>query len=1492
MKKTALRFVSIFAAFVLAFSLSTANGADVLAKKAGPAKAGTHQLTQKLSVRADKKVEMPTKRKIGKRTNLFSHINYSKPGLIKFGMRKAPALMGAYVPVVNGVCIYRDSWTDEYSEYGLYSIATDGTAISPIAQGDDYAVTSGFYADGKFYAVSFFQFFGMYFVQNLVFDATTGELLQTSEYGDDMTLVATDFAYDEATGKAYGTFFNSDMSGYNFGAFDPETFTTTEICAVETSWNGCAFGADGYIYAIDANGALLKVDKTNGAATTIGDTGMAPQYISSAAFDKKTGRFFQMISNDEEAAMYEVNLATAEATKLFDFPDYDEYVGAWVPAPLAEDGAPAALSDFAVDFNEGSLSGKVSFTAPTTLFDGTAATGALTYSITCDGEEIASGATEYGATVETEVSVAASGNHKIGASVANSVGSSPKATVTLFIGIDMLLPVDNVALNYSNGVSTLTWDAASATVNGGYFDPAGVSYTVTRYPDAVVVSENQKETTFTESYASESFVSLYYTVAVSYNGEQSAATPSNAVSLGIIMPPYSNNFDADGALEGYTQINLNGDGQLWELVGGEARFKYNSDADMDAWLITPKIQLEAGKVYNISIDARANSSYYPERFELCAGTEATADAMTISLIPKTVLESSVAQTFTAVLIPETSGEYYIGIHGCSDADMYYVFVDNLKIESGKSTGAPAAVTNLKVANDAAGATKATVSFTAPTKAISGDALAAITKIEALRDGDVVKTFDAPAVGSECSFVDEVGADGNYTYTVIAYNEEGEGEAVSASNFIGIDIPALPTNFTFTESETTLGKVTLTWDAPTTDIHGTPIDQSTLSYVVLDNTNTIIAEGVTGTSYTTTALTQGQEFVYFGLIVSSDKGENSMKYAYSEMKPVGTPYATPLVEPFNGELAYNWGTENIVGMPTWTFINDDESIQSQNSDGVMLAFKAGAPDEESMVMSGKVDLKDVEAPAFKFWYATVPGSENTFEVLAREMNGEWNVLKQFGTDGDVVAWNMALVDLSAYTGKSVQVAIRAKAVNMIYTIFDNFFIGKPLNNDLAVKSIAAPAKIAPNEPFTVSVEIENVGLLDAEGYSVNFYRDGELVKKVEATEAIAVGSSAMVSITETATPLWDDVAYSAEIEWNADEDNANNSSQDANVAIVKNNLPVVDDLLLVAGDGSVTLDWSAPVLPEAGSSEAVNEGFEEFESFAINPDGEWTFVDVDGSGTYGIEELEFEGSEQPMAYIVLDATYSEFGQSFAAHSGNKYLASFAATDPANDDWMISPELPGIAQTVKFWAKSYTISYGNEEFEFYYSTSGKEITDFVKLAEDHSVPKDWTEYSYNLPEGAKYFAIRCVSNDHFIFLVDDVSFEKAVVVPTILGYNVYRDGVKINEAPVADTSYVDDNLAEGEHKYVVTVVYDLGESQASNEVSVILSGVDGIAAKVAKIATGKNVINIANAEGLAVSVVSVDGRTVYAGKGSNAMNIPVAEGIYVVKAGKKVEKVIVK
>ncbi|MCK9452912.1 MAG: carboxypeptidase regulatory-like domain-containing protein, partial [Bacteroidales bacterium] len=65
---------------------------------------------------------------------------------------------------------------------------------------------------------------------------------------------------------------------------------------------------------------------------------------------------------------------------------------------------------------------------------------------------------------------------------------------------------------------------------------------------------------------------------------------------------------------------------------------------------------------------------------------------------------------------------------------------------------------------------------------------------------------------------------------------------------------------------------------------------------------------------------------------------------------------------------------------------------------------------------------------------------------------------------------------------------------------------------------------------------------------------------------------------------------------------------------------------------------------------------------------------------------------------------------------------------------------------------------------------------------------------------------------------------------VGYNVYRDGVKITPTPVANASFTDLGLARNTtYSYYVTNVYDEGESAASNTVSVTTQGVgtaDGV------------------------------------------------------------------
>ncbi len=66
----------------------------------------------------------------------------------------------------------------------------------------------------------------------------------------------------------------------------------------------------------------------------------------------------------------------------------------------------------------------------------------------------------------------------------------------------------------------------------------------------------------------------------------------------------------------------------------------------------------------------------------------------------------------------------------------------------------------------------------------------------------------------------------------------------------------------------------------------------------------------------------------------------------------------------------------------------------------------------------------------------------------------------------------------------------------------------------------------------------------------------------------------------------------------------------------------------------------------------------------------------------------------------------------------------------------------------------------------------------------------------------------------------------------GYHVYRDGKRLTGTPLTDCSFEDMDAPSGAHSYVVTALYDKGESLPSNGFSTTVSSVDasGISASV--------------------------------------------------------------
>ncbi len=161
--------------------------------------------------------------------------------------------------------------------------------------------------------------------------------------------------------------------------------------------------------------------------------------------------------------------------------------------------------------------------------------------------------------------------------------------------------------------------------------------------------------------------------------------PSRASTTPVTTFPYTNGFDSQDEWNWWEVINANNDSYTWELSSNRARIRWNTYEAANDWLITAPIHLEAGKTYKFYIDAFAQTTSYPERLEVklaSANTETALSAGTtvISSTDVTWTEYNIRTLSNENVTVSATGDYYFGIHAISDANMYYLYVDDLKID--------------------------------------------------------------------------------------------------------------------------------------------------------------------------------------------------------------------------------------------------------------------------------------------------------------------------------------------------------------------------------------------------------------------------------------------------------------------------------------------------------------------------------------------------------------------------------------------------------------------------------------------------------------------------------------------------------------------------------------------------------------------------------------------------------------------------------------------
>jgi hypothetical protein len=689
--------------------------------------------------------------------------------------------------------------------YGIYSFVI-GDNPTPTAHITDlnYNFISGANCRGKFYGMTALSVLGaLNGARYITLDTKNwkelyDKSLSTQTGGLSYSLLTSTMGYNPIDDQIYAFQYNDDLTGQYWSRFNKESQQLEEIAAFQGKYNILTLAADpaGLMYFINDHGDLYTINKTNGRATWVGNTGVSPtMYRQSMVYDGKTASFIWAAQTNDGSALYSVNPNTAEASKIMDFDNNEEFSSLYSEDNEAVNGAPAVANDLKLTYNQdGGLTGNVTLTVPTKTYDGQTLNSSI-LNVWVDGVNQEGVEVTPGKAVSVPVTLS-EGNHYIAVNTSNDNGYSPLSYVYQYAGYDTPVKPSSVAFvsNKTAGKDTVTWKAPETGLNAGYIDKANLKYTVVRMPDSVTVASGYNKTSFVEDIPAMMHNYFYRVYAVN-NGKTSDYSESNQVICGKAFSiPYSQNFtNASTLSDFFTVVDGNNDHNTWRNGYKEARIdisKYTTK-NGDDWLITPAITLKGGNKYRFTANLRTYAAGYYENFKVFVGTNSkdTTTFRQVDDVEKYQSYNGFSDHNSDFSI-DKDGDYYLAIKYCGDTLQHssMIRLNSVSVNKIGAIGAPESVSDLKVNPDANDALAATVSFTAPTKDLNGDVLSSISKIDVLRNNETapIHTFTSPAVGADLSWTDTAVPNiGMNTYKVVASNDKGEGQSASASAFVGV-----------------------------------------------------------------------------------------------------------------------------------------------------------------------------------------------------------------------------------------------------------------------------------------------------------------------------------------------------------------------------------------------------------------------------------------------------------------------------------------------------------------------------------------------------------------------------------------------------------------------------------------------------------------------------------------------------------------------------------
>lgn len=136
----------------------------------------------------------------------------------------------------------------------------------------------------------------------------------------------------------------------------------------------------------------------------------------------------------------------------------------------------------------------------------------------------------------------------------------------------------------------------------------------------------------------------------------------------------------------------NGDGKKWQYGMNMPRAAYYPSfayKEGDDWLISPAIEVTAGKSYSVEVVAwSSNSASYCDRLEVKAGYTQTGEGMTVDVIEAydVLATSNAPMTATGVFTATETGALYVGLHAISKAYCDGLYVSHITVRESTTVG--------------------------------------------------------------------------------------------------------------------------------------------------------------------------------------------------------------------------------------------------------------------------------------------------------------------------------------------------------------------------------------------------------------------------------------------------------------------------------------------------------------------------------------------------------------------------------------------------------------------------------------------------------------------------------------------------------------------------------------------------------------------------------------------------------------------------------------